>query len=191
MLTNTDLAPLLVSYLKGESPATGGGRKLALTARDNAAGYLDRFFSKAELIYRQRPALLKGYVLVMIITLPLSLVGLALRRRITLHLFRILEGLMLVPAVLLLLPAVAPFPLPAAWLSGALLVGTILLLLAALHPLRQKSRPAFWAVLGLVSSLAITVDALAGARLQQVSFLGYDPIGGSRSTVSATSTWGC
>jgi len=180
LITNTDLAPLLLSYLKGETPAAGGGQSLAFTASGEAAAFLERFFTRAELTYRQRPALLKGYVLAMIITLPVSLASLALRHRAAPYLFQILEGLMLVPAALLLLPAAASFPLPAAWLSGALLAGTILLLLLALQPLRKMGRPAFWAALGLFTSLAVIIDALAGARLQQLSFLGYDPIGGSR-----------
>ena len=180
LITNTDLAPLLLSYLKGEAPAAGGGQSLAFTPSGDASAFLERFFTRAELTYRQRPALLKGYVLAMIITLPVSLASLALRHRTAPCLFRILEGLMLVPAALLLLPAAASFPLPAAWLSGALLAGTILLLLLALQPLRKMGRPAFWAALGLFTSLAVIIAALAGARLQQLSFLGYDPIGGSR-----------
>ncbi|MEW5784084.1 MAG: hypothetical protein AB1767_03195 [Bacillota bacterium] len=180
LITNTDLAPLIYSYLRRDSPSVSGGQSIGLISVADPPGLLARFSERVELIYRQRPPLLKSYILVMIITLLAALTGLALRLKFTMRLVLILDALMLVPLVLVVLPGLIRFPLPTVLLSGAVFAGSTLLLVLVLHPIKGKGRYLFYTVIGLATALVIIGDTLTGAQLQQASLLGYDPIAGAR-----------
>lgn len=181
LVSNTDLVALAGAYLvdgagPGEAPFP-----MAIAEAPEPLSFLDSFFTRAVRIYRQRPPILKGYVLIVISVVLATFGGLALRLPLALRFAALLEMLLLVPLAGLLLAAWPNFPLPSAFLSGAVLAAATLVLALALDRL-QKARGAalFWTVLGLAGAGLILADGLRGAALQQYSFLGHDAIAGSR-----------
>lgn len=180
LITNTDVAPMVYSFLRGEALTASGGQGIVVTASPDPSGYLERFASQSQQVFQLRPPVVKGFILALVVVLPAGLAGLVSRLSLVKRLFFILEGLMLVPLTLLLLPGLARFtPLSYFW-TAVVIVGGTLLLLLILYPLKRKGLPLFWTSVGLITAVALLVDMLTGAGLQQASFLGYDPIGGAR-----------
>jgi len=179
LVSNTDVAPLVYSYLAKGAFSASNGRPMAVNDVPDPAAYLERFAAWSQWVFQLRTPVVKGFVLAMVIVLLAGLAGLFLRLPAVKHLFFILEGLVLIPLVLLLLPGLIREPLPPLWLA-AFIAGGTLLLLFALYPLKQKNYLLFWSALGLITAVALLADTISGAGLQQSSFLGYDPIGGSR-----------
>ncbi|MFY9113977.1 MAG: hypothetical protein WAO23_01890, partial [Dethiobacteria bacterium] len=135
-------------------------------------------------IYDQRPALLRGYLI--FLTLTLFAGALALVSGFIMKFKKIImvlvEGAMIFPVTLLLLAAFKGFPLDSVWMTATLVIVTnaALLGLAGLLKLLPSGRYVFWVVLGLGTSLLLIADLVSGAPLQQYSFLGYDPAAGAR-----------
>lgn len=185
LVTNTDLVPLATAFLVDGIRPGDASFPLApvISLQRPAPATLDCFFSRAVRLYRQRPPVLKGYVLLVIVAVLISLAGLALRfPPVACLAATFLEALLLVPLVLLLLSAWPAFPFPSAALSGVVLGAGTLALAGLTSPLKKRAAgaPFFWAVIGLVGTGLILADGLSGSTLQQFSFLGYDVIGGSR-----------
>ena len=56
LLTNTDLAPVLISYLAGDVNQIGTGPDLTISSHPDPLNYLDQFYNRSNLVYRQRPS---------------------------------------------------------------------------------------------------------------------------------------
>ena len=180
LITNTDVAPMVYSFLRGEPLQASGGEEIRITASPDPPGHLESFAAQSQRVFQLRPPVIKGFILVLVVVLLAGLAGLVLRLPLVKRLFFILEGLMLFPLVLLLEPGLTRVtPLSPLWTVLFIAGGTLLLLLM-LYPLKRKGLPLFWAFVGLITAVALLVDMLTGANLQQASFLGYDPIGGAR-----------
>lgn len=180
LITNTDLAPVFISYLDGSVTAITAGPEITGYPHQDPLGYLDQFYNRSSLIYQQRPPLLKGYVLALIGSLLISLGGVLLGIPAVARLNWGFKFIMLVPLATLILSRWPEFPNRSVYLSGVLLAGFTGILLLALSPLKLKGNQIFWVALGLTTALAILLDTLGGSNLQQFSLLGYDPIAGAR-----------
>ena len=180
LVSNSDLLPLVISYLRGGERSAGDEQVIGVARMEKPLSALDRFSEQAALIFSLRSPVVKGYILAMIFTLLAGLAGMALKLAPVLRLAFVLEAIMLVPLVLLLLPGITRFPLPSQLLTGLVLSGATLLSALALQPLKKKERHLLWTVIGLATALVLVLDALTGSGLQQASFLGYDVIAGAR-----------
>ncbi len=148
---------------------------------DDSLEFLDHFSTRAALVYNQRAPLLKSYVAILIAALLAAPAGLLLKVRPLLRpLSRLIELLLFVPPALLLLPGLFTFPRPDLWQSALILSGAVLLPALLLHPLQSGNGHLYRAVIGWGIALALIIDTLAGAPLQQLSLMSYDPIGGAR-----------
>jgi len=179
LITNTDLAAMIYAYLAEGALVAGNGRAMGIASGLDQAGYLHDFSIHSRWVHRFRPPVIQGYILVLILVLLTVMTGLIFRLSWVKRLFFLLEGLMLFPLTLLLLPVLTRAPL--AYIPTALLIiGVTLLLLLILCPLKRMGRSRLWSAIGLLTALSLIVDTITGARLQQASILGYDPIGGAR-----------
>ena len=153
----------------------------SIIPNDDPLEFLDHFSTRAALVYNQRAPLLKGYVAILVAALLAAPAGLLLKVRPLLRPFsRLIELLLFVPPALLLLPGLFTFPSPDLWQSALILSGAVLLPALLLHPLQSGNGHLYRAVIGWGIALALIIDTLAGAPLQQLSLMSYDPIGGAR-----------
>ena len=180
LLTNTDLAPVLISYLAGDVNQIGTGPDLTISSHPDPLNYLDQFYNRSNLVYRQRPPLLRGYILALIGWLLLSLGGLSLGIPAVARLNGGFKLIMLFPLAALLLGWWPGFPTGSVYLSALLLAGLTGILLFLLTRIRLKNSRGSWVLLGLITVLALLLDTLSGSNLQKFSLLGYDPIVGAR-----------
>ena len=183
LLQNTDLAPLILSLLSGggAGSAPGAASSFSVTPQKNAAAFLESFNRRSALVFEQRPPILKTYIALLVLLLLLTLAGLLLKiRRVLPPAAALIGALLTVPPALLLLPGALFFPLSSAAASGLLLSGAALLFALVLQPLARRAQALYWAALGWGTALLLLIDTLAGAPLQQLSLLSYDPVGGAR-----------
>ncbi len=183
LVQNTDLVSLILSLLAGggKNASPGPVSSFGIIPDKEPLDFLDRFSTHTALVFNQRSPLLKGYVAALVAALLAALAGLLLKMRPLLRpLSRVIRLLLFVPPVLLLLPGLTGFPRPAAWQSGLIFFGAALLPALLLHPLLNRNRHLYWAVLGWGIALVLVIDTLAGAPLQQLSLFSYDPAGGAR-----------
>ena len=183
LVQNTDLASILLALMGAvdESISSRPGLSFGIIPEKEPLSFLDRFNRQATLVFNQRTPLLKGYVAILVVALLAGLAGLLLKAPLLLRpLSCLIRLLLFVPPALLLLPGLLSFPQPAAWQSGLLLLGATLLPALLLHPLQEKNRHLYWAVLGWGIAIALVIDTLLGAPLQQISLFSYDPAGGAR-----------
>jgi len=183
LVQNTDLVSMVLSLLAGteKNASPRPVSSFGIIPDKEPLDFLDRFSTQAALVFNQRSPLLKGYVATLVAALLAGLAGLLLKFRPLLRpLSRVIRLLLFVPPALLLLPGLISFPRPAAWQSGLILFGAALLPALLLNPLQNRNRHLYWAVLGWGIALTLVIDTLAGAPLQQLSLLSYDPAGGAR-----------
>ncbi len=182
LIQNTDLAPLILDLLGGEKSDPGrSAAYFSIIPEEEPRMFLEGFNRRAGLVFEQRALLLKPYIALLMLVLLAALAGICLHIRPVLKPARYLIGmLLLVPPVLLLLPALFTFPLAAAPLSGLLLCGTALAAALLFQPLAERGQLLYWTMLGWGIVLLLLLDTLAGAPLQQLSLFSYDPVGGAR-----------
>lgn len=185
LVQNTDLAPLILSLLSGTDSISAApvcpAASFSITPQKKALIFLEDFNRRAALVFEQRPPLLKTYIALLVLVLLLTLAGMILKiRRALRPAAGLIGALLTVPPALLLLPGIIPFPLSGAAASGLVLAGTVLLFTLLLRPLAGRVKLLYWSALGWGAALALLADTLAGAPLQQLSLLSYDPVGGAR-----------
>ena len=139
LLTNTDLAPVLISYLAGDVNQIGTGPDLTISSHPDPLNYLDQFYNRSNLVYRQRPPLLRGYILALIGWLLLSLGGLSLGIPAVARLNGGFKLIMLFPLAARLLGWWPGFPTGSVYLSALLLAGLTGILLFLLTRIRLKN----------------------------------------------------
>ncbi|HHU75935.1 MAG TPA: hypothetical protein GXZ24_03445 [Firmicutes bacterium] len=191
IVANIDIAPTVTGHLGLPSPASFAGAPLEVKPRPMAghpqkaghlAGHLQKISALATRtarIHQQRPSVIKGYLLILIILVITGLVGLIARFHPVRQLEPAFYGLLYFPLSTLLAPAFAFFP------SGSHLLNFFfLVMLTVVFVILSRSiwhRPmTIFAAVGLIIFALLAVDLLGGSSLQSRSFLGYDPITGAR-----------
>jgi hypothetical protein len=179
LIANTDLSAMVYSFLTEGVLMAPSGRVMGVTTSPERTMFLDGFAAHSQWIFQLRPPVVRGFVLLLIIVLLAVLVGLIFRMTGVKRLFFIMEGLMVTPLALLLLPALTRVTLSYMH-TAVLIIAVSMIITLALYPLKRKGLPWFWSAIGLTTATALIIDTITGAGLQQRSILGYDAIGGSR-----------
>ena len=176
LITNLDIAPTILAHWGIPAEGLFSGNLLTTVACAHPLDYLTQQLALFQANHAQRPLLIKGYVLFLII-LVLVLLFLLLLGKNTSPLYHVLSKLLLtataVPLLLLLLPLV----------PTNLLAVRIIVLFAGvmvIHWLVHRRALLPLMFLYLFTVLAISMDLLLGAPLMKNSLLGYDPISGAR-----------
>lgn len=172
VVANYDITATILQHFDLYTPGDIHGQPMTCLAQAQPVRYLLAREEQMAGVYKLRSPLVKGYIAVIIVLVGLSLAALFLkwRRRGLLRLA--LAAVTASPLVLLALGIFSgSYWLIPLWLASALLIA---LVLVRLKP--ELAMP----VLGAVTALAVVIDALLGAWLQQRSILGYDAIAGAR-----------
>lgn len=173
IVTNTDLAPTVLSFLGQPVPPEMSGRPLQSVPGDLTA-LQDRDRHITAMALWQQPVL-KLYTVVLDIVFIAGALFILWRG---LPGTRVLQALLLLvaafPLALLLAPLRRETGYFVAWLAGL----TVLLGALCFAALRRRLWPLFLLAAG--TTLAVAIDQLLGAPLAQYSLLSYSPISGSR-----------
>lgn len=179
IVANTDIAPTILRYF-GISDKNGlmvGRPILSKTTRDDTLARACDIADKAALTNRLRAPLVKGYVLLQIVVIALSLICLLLAPTIKKWIIPLVWTLVIVPLLYLFLGALK---LEADWqyMAVSLLITVVA---TALSWLRLKDKPyILFFILSLFTLAALDTDVLLGSHFIQSSVLGYDPMAGAR-----------
>lgn len=180
IIANTDIAPTVLQYFGIPSdPRTMIGRPM-LTKSSGGTDTLKRandVSNSAATVNRLRTPLVKGYVVLLIVILALSMFAIFWASRLV----RIIEPLVvsLVAVPLVVLP-LGKLPLSSDWkyiLTAVLL--TIAITTGAFYIFRKNGYKAFL-VLSIITVLAINIDIFLGSAMIASSVLGYDAMAGAR-----------
>ncbi len=184
IVTNTDIAPTVFSFLGAEVPYQVSGRSIFAVSQKEPIPYLLNLKTKATTIYQIRNTVLTAFTLFVIVSILISLFALFAERRgkmIKKGRHVVLQLLLLwvisLPLAFLFQPSfVAKLP----W--GAALFSFMLALVLALLSfcLRKKSILGPIMTISIATSLALLCDAILGSKLMLQSFLGSCPIAGGR-----------
>ncbi|HZK18362.1 MAG TPA: hypothetical protein VFD15_03510 [Clostridia bacterium] len=177
IITNTDLAPTVLTFFNIEVPYHMWGRNVTVEAGDNSLNVLVNFKNKLALIYSMRPPLIKGYIFTLLILLLVSLYFIFFRKDGLFILKPFLIFVMSVPLAFLILPL-----LPG---NSSLTVALELVLLALSLSFLCISLGKRWflgsfLLISVATVAAIVIDLYMGSPLQKQSILGYDAIAGAR-----------
>lgn len=179
LIANIDIAPTVLSLLGVESPVFLYGAPIRVLP---AANHLEKLASLSERIvriYDQRPAVIKGYLLLQMVLLLGALGGVFFRLKPLKILRPGLYALLFFPAAALLVPAFHFYPASSLYANSLFLVAlTAILTLLAFFLFPEP--PAFFAFTGLLNCSLLAADLFRGAPWISGSFLGYDPVGGAR-----------
>lgn len=180
IVANIDLAPTVLEHLELNAPHFLWGAPLEFVPAGGHLESLSALSAQTARIYKQRPPVLRGYILSLIIFSGLVVFAVISRHSIFNSLCYIICILLNIPAVLLLAPAFSAFP--AAELSHSVLL-LIMIAIPVILPallLLRLNPPASFSYSGLVVSLLLLFDLWCGAPLNSRSILGYDPVSGAR-----------
>lgn len=171
VVANYDITATILEFFDLHRPGEIHGQPMESVEHADPIGYLLKREEEMSRIYQLRTPLIKGYIAVLIILIALSLAALFMQWRRKLLKLIILAALA-TPLVLLLL----------GFIPGSYWMVPLWIVLAlAIAVLGQRAKPQLaMTVLGAVTALAVGLDALLGAWLQQRSILGYDAIAGAR-----------
>ncbi len=175
MVTNIDIAPTVLNFLKVSQPPYLFGSNISTLANEENLGSLINLNRQIHMVYNQRPPLIKFYILLQIITVLGAVAVLLLRVSYYKYFKPPMVGLMLVPLVFLIFPFFMTENLHVSF--------TVLVLMTAVLTavfLFRASYVSLFLRIGAVLSLALILDLLTGANLIKSSVLGYDPISGAR-----------
>lgn len=175
LITNLDITPSILELLEITPTSFIPGKPFRVLTRPDALNFLIREHKIILANYLQRPPVLKGYVLIQIISVFAFLALFFIHHPALLFLRPVLLALISGPLLFLLVPLLPRsdlFTRLAFILTAALL--TVYLLTRHLSILERLA----FICLG-TAGLVIT-DVLLGAPLMKKSLLGYDPISGAR-----------
>jgi len=184
IVTNTDIAPTIFSFLGAEIPYQVSGRPVFAVSQKDPIPYLLNLKAKATAIYQIRNSVLTFFTFFVVMSILVSLFALfAARRGKTTKKGRhvVLQFLLLwaisLPLAFLFQPSfVAKLP----W-GAALFSFMFALVLASLSfSLRKENILGPIMAISLATSLALLCDAILGSKLMLQSFLGSCPIAGGR-----------
>lgn len=172
VVANYDITATILQYFDLYTPGEIHGQPMTSIMRAEHVSHLLARENQMARIFMLRTPLIKGYIAAIILLVGLSLAALLFKWRRRTFLKLALSAVTASPLILLILGAVAnSYWLVPLWIALAVGVALSLGKLPA-----ETAMP----VLGAVTALAVTIDALLGSWLQQRSILGYDAIGGAR-----------
>jgi hypothetical protein len=177
VIMNVDIAPTVLNFLGLASPGVFTGRPAEVIPGQYGLATVSGMYRVIESVNNARPFLQKGYVFSQLILLAVSLGFIFMKKKGREYLKPVFLAVMSVPLAYLLLPF---FPAAAVPLAGLMLV-LLTVLTAGLVTLASRK----WGVdafmlISVATTLVITADLLAGAPLQKVSIMSYDPVVGAR-----------
>lgn len=181
IITNTDIAPTILHFfnIKDEDKVMIGqpAAAIAVSGQSNLT-LVQRMVDGAATTNRLRLPLVRGYVIWQIIVIVLTVLGAVLVRP---NWFVIAKPAVLsiavVPCVFLFL---GKLNLTADWMYIIIaLAGTFILTLLLALIFDDRYLTAF-AVITVITVLALNIDLVTGGTLIQSSVLGYDPMAGAR-----------
>lgn len=179
IITLFDLQATILSTLGVPAPSGFQGRPLSTNGHPDPVGYLSTTNERIIRVNLLRAPVLKGFVLVQVILLFLSLLAILLRptnERLTAILRSTLIGIIIVPLALLLEPV-----LQISSLAGVIVYLMIAVVLTGWLSTRQNlAAPRLSGIISLLTSLLILVDLFRGSPLMMESILGFSPVGGAR-----------
>lgn len=177
LITNTDIAPTILTFFGIKPPVFMTGRPVETIAADNPLETLVSMNHRIVTTFETRPLITKGYVILQIVVIILAMVVMFMRRRAAPNLEPFLLGLMAVPLSLLLIAGVTITSLVLYILAAVLITG--LIVVASLRfGFDRGLDPFIFVCLG--TTLALLLDVVTGADLIKNSVLGYDPMSGAR-----------
>ncbi len=180
IVTNIDIAPTVLQHLGVDAPFFLWGAPLEFVPASNNLETLVGLSTHTARIYQQRPPIIRGYILSLIIVSLLGVFAVITRFKSLYGLRYILVVLLNVPAVLLVAAFFSPFP--AAETSQSML-WLILIAVPVMAPallLMRRNLMACFAYSGLTICTLLMFDLWFGAPLNSRSLFGYDPISGAR-----------
>ncbi len=179
LVANIDIAPSVANHLGLSSPVFFFGVPFKAGLSEGHLQKTAALSERTARTYTQRPSVIKGYLLMLIILILSGLAGVLLRFQPVRFLRTGLYGLLYFPLALLLAPAFGFFPTESFPLNFLFLV-VLTVIFVVFTALLWRKPMKFFSVAGLLIFGFITADLLGGSPLQSRSFLGYDPIGGAR-----------
>jgi len=174
IIAAVDVAPLILDNLGLSVPGNMVGRPVGLAAPGGTAELLG-MQREIDRVFRLRPPLMKTYVFFQIVFVLGALLNLFIRILPIRRFESLLFALIAFPAVLLYLP-LHTVSVPVGFTLSVLATVAVAFLLQKLF----TSIVAKLAVVGVVTTLSLTIDLLRNAPLMKVSVLGYDPVSGAR-----------
>ena len=179
IIANIDVAPSVTEHFGLVSPVFFLGMPLKTEPSEHHLQQVTALSGRTARMYTQRPSVIKGYLLVLIILTVAGMAGVLVRFQPVCFLRPAFYGLLYFPLSLLLAPAFSFFPAESFLFNFFfLIVLTVIFVLCSgflwRHPME------FFSAAGLLIFGFLTSDLLSGSLLQSRSFLGYDPVGGAR-----------
>jgi len=181
ILANTDIAPTILNYfgLK-DLDGTMIGRPIYATgqlAGKDTLGEADSLASKAARVNRLRSPVIKGFVILQIVVILLSLLAIFFLRKLKRFMEPLIVFLAATPVVMLICGKIN-------WYNDILYVMSLVLITLFITYLlitvfKDNSFIPFIILAG-ITTLALDFDILTGASLIKTSILGYDPMAGAR-----------
>jgi len=177
VITATDLAPTILGYFNIKKPFYMIGQIVKTVPGENSLENLKNINNRMVVIYNARPPLIKGYVILYLLFLLISLYLIFFFRSGAKFLKPFLILMMSIPVSFLFIPL-----LP--WTSfGSLFASLVLISLMITIGSILTNR--FWYLgpftfISIFTAISIIIDLFCGAPLQKQSVFGYDAIAGAR-----------
>lgn len=184
IVSNTDIAPTVLSFFEIETPYQMSGRPIFALSQKNPIPYLLNLSTKAIAIYQTRNAVLTLFVVFSVASIIIALLVLLVGRqkkarkeeKHTPLKLLLLWALSLPLAFLFQPPFVTEFP----W--GAALFSLLMALALAVISFYSFKKNTLFPIMAITmaTSLALLGDTIFGSRLMLQSFLGSCPVAGGR-----------
>jgi len=184
IVTNTDIAPTIFSFLGTEIPYQASGRPIFAVSQNEPVPYLLNLKAKATAIYQTRNTVLTMLTLFIVASILISLFiafakyqGKTIKKEKHIISQLLLLWVLSLPLAFLFQPTfVTKLPGGAAFFSFALAL--ILAVLSFWRCGKNTFQPIM--VISIATSFALLCDAILGSKLMLQSFLGSCPIAGGR-----------
>ena len=180
IVTNMDIAPAVLQHLGLETPFFLWGAPLEFVPASTHLETLTALSIHTARIFHQRPPIIRGFILSLIIASLLGVLAVMARLKFLYKLRYVHCVLLNFPAVLLLAALLPPFP--AADISQSVL-WLVLIAVPVMAPallLVRRNLTVCFAYSGLTICGLLLFDLWQGGALNSRSLLGYDPISGAR-----------
>lgn len=184
LVANLDVAPTILDYLGLPIPVEMAGNPIKAAPMDDIAPYLEKRHSQIVALRRVRSPFLTAYFLFLLVGLSgaLALARLGSLGRAIDAKYRATLKMYLLFLLAMPLGSLIQVPLDGAnglVAAGSLMAATFIVALFG-FVLSRKFPPAPFLLIGGLTSLALSYDALTGTFLSEKSFFGSDLISGGR-----------
>ncbi|MHB8156235.1 MAG: alkaline phosphatase family protein [Desulfocucumaceae bacterium] len=177
VVMNMDIAPTVLSYLGISGSEFFTGRSAEVVPGQYGIKTIAGMYRVFDLTNGARPYLQKGYVILQLVLLAVSLGLIFLKKKGKEVIKPFLLAVMSVPLAYLLMPL---FPAASPFYLGALLILITVALTYLSLLLHRRFGIDLFIFISLATVAVITIDIMAGSPLQKVSVMSYDPIVGAR-----------